>query len=66
MAMLARMGVEPDLQAGRLVAIPLLEGPFILGIDVIVKNQRTLSKADAAFLEFLLPAQPPLEQSPAL
>ena len=66
MAMLAKMGVEPDLQAGRLVAIPLLEGPFILGIDVIVKNQRTLSKADAAFLEFLLPAQPPLEQSPVL
>ena len=66
MAMLARMGVEPDLQEGRLVAIPLLEGPFILGIDVIVKNQRTLSKADVAFLEFLLPAQPPLEQSPVL
>ncbi len=64
--MLARMGVEPDLREGRLVAIPLLEGPFILGIDVIVNGQRDLSEADIAFLEFLLPAQPPLEQSPVL
>ncbi|MCX5874145.1 MAG: LysR family transcriptional regulator [Deltaproteobacteria bacterium] len=61
-AMLARMGVEPDLHEGRLVAIPLLEGPFILGIDVIVNGRRNLSKADIAFLEFLLPAKPQLRQ----
>lgn len=61
MAMLAKMGVESDIQEGRLVAIPLLGGPFILGIDVIVKKQRTLSRADLAFLEFLIPVRPPLE-----
>ncbi len=57
-AMLARMGVEPDLREGRLTAIPLLEGPFILGIDVIVNGQRKLSNADNAFLKFLIPVQP--------
>ena len=60
-SMLARMGVEPDVRDGRLIAIPILEGPFILGIDVIVKGQRELSEADKAFLEFLLPAQTSLE-----
>jgi DNA-binding transcriptional LysR family regulator len=57
-AMLARMGVEPDLREGRLTAIPLSEGPFILGIDVIVNGRRNLSNADNAFLKFLIPVQP--------
>ncbi|MGC8658939.1 MAG: LysR substrate-binding domain-containing protein [Desulfomonilaceae bacterium] len=60
-SMLARMGVEPDLKRGRLTAIPILEGPFILGIDIVVNGRRELSEADKAFLEFLLPVQASVE-----
>ncbi len=52
--LLARMGVDPDLSSGRLVAVPLLEGGLMLDIDVIINRERRLSRADQAFLQVLL------------
>lgn len=52
--LLARMGVDPDLRKGDLEALPFNEGPFILDIDIVVSNERKLSKADEAFLHVLL------------
>jgi len=50
---LARIGVDQDIAKGSLRAIPVLEGPFIMHIDVVVKNDKNLSRAAAAFLKVL-------------
>jgi len=55
--LLARMGVDPDLRKGDLKALSLKEGPFILDIDIVISNERKLSKADDAFLNVLLAAK---------
>jgi DNA-binding transcriptional LysR family regulator len=52
--MLARMGVDPDLRAGRLVALPVNAGPFDLEIDIVYNAERKLSKLDEAFLDMLM------------
>ena len=50
---LARMGVDQDIAKGSLRAIPVQEGPFIMHIDVVVGNDKNLSRAAAAFLKVL-------------
>lgn len=50
---LARMGVDQDIAKGSLRAIPVQEGPFIMHIDVVVANDKNLSRAAAAFLKVL-------------
>ncbi len=52
--LLARMGVDEDLAAGRLLCLPLKEGPLILDIDVVLSKDKTLSYADEEFLKVLL------------
>jgi DNA-binding transcriptional LysR family regulator len=60
--MLARMGVDEDTSKGRLRMLPLEEGPFILHIDIVVNKERTLSRADKAFLNVLLEGEKSLRQ----
>lgn len=50
---LARMGVDQDVSDGRLVIIPLKEGPFILDIDIVFNRARKLSNIDTAFIKVL-------------
>jgi DNA-binding transcriptional LysR family regulator len=52
--MLAHMGVDNDVAQGHLKMLPVVEGPFILHIDVVINKERTLSQADEAFLNVLL------------
>ncbi|MFC1834899.1 LysR substrate-binding domain-containing protein, partial [Thermodesulfobacteriota bacterium] len=54
LALLARMGVDRDFNNGELKAVKLTEGPFVLGIDIVVNRRRTLSELDKAFLDVLL------------
>jgi DNA-binding transcriptional LysR family regulator len=54
---LARMGVDQDITKGSLRAIPVREGPFIMHIDVVVGNDRKLSKAAETFLKVLFSAK---------
>lgn len=53
-ALLARMGVDHDVERGDLRILRLKEGPFFLCSDIVMNKDRTLSKADEAFLEVLL------------
>jgi DNA-binding transcriptional LysR family regulator len=57
--LLARMGVDPDLRRGDLRALPLREGPLVLDIDIVISNERKLSKADDAFLDILMSGKAP-------
>ena len=50
---LGRISVRDELARGELVAVPLVEGPFFLDIDVIQVKGKTLSPAALAFLHFL-------------
>lgn len=50
---LARMGVAQDLEKGSLRTIPVREGPFILHIDIVVRNDKKLSRASESFLKVL-------------
>jgi DNA-binding transcriptional LysR family regulator len=59
--LLARMGVDRDVTRGDLEILPLKEGRFKLGIDIITNKDRELSTADKAFLEVLLSAQKELQ-----
>ena len=52
--MLARMGVDRDVSNGALKIIPLREGGYVLGIDIIVNKDRQLSNATKAFLDVLI------------
>jgi len=52
--MLARMGIDHDVDKGDLTILPLREGPFKLDIDIVVNRDRIPSKADEAFLAVLL------------
>jgi DNA-binding transcriptional LysR family regulator len=52
--MLARMGVDPDLKTGRLVALPVNAGAFDLEIDIVYSAERKLSRLDEAFLDMLM------------
>ncbi len=52
--MLARMGVDPDLRAGRLVALPVSASPIDLDIDIVYSPERKLSRLDEAFLDMLI------------
>ena len=52
--LLARMGVDQDVERGDLRILPLTEGPFSLEIDIVTNKDRPLSKADESFLEMLL------------
>jgi len=52
--MLARMGVDTDVAQGHLRMLPLVEGPIILHIDIVINKERSLSRADEAFLNVLL------------
>jgi DNA-binding transcriptional LysR family regulator len=51
--MLARMGVDQDLNDGGLRIIPLKEGPFYIDCDIVTNRQRPLSCVDEAFLMVL-------------
>ncbi len=51
--MLARMGVDEDINKGRLKILELKEGPFILDIDIVFDKARKLSGADQAFIRML-------------
>lgn len=59
--LLAKMGVDQDVMKGDLKILPLEEGTFRLGIDIITNRDRELSTADTAFLEVLLAAQEELQ-----
>jgi DNA-binding transcriptional LysR family regulator len=50
---LARIGVDQELAKGTLQAIPVREGPFMMHIDVVVGNDKILSRAATAFLRVL-------------
>ncbi len=50
---LARMGVDQDIAKGSLRTIPVREGPFIMHIDIVVGNDKNLSRAARAFLKVL-------------
>lgn len=63
--LLARMGVDPDLRKGDLKALPFKEGPLVLDIDIVISNERKLSKVGDAFLNLLLSAQGP-DHKPSL
>lgn len=52
-AFLSHICVREDLRNGTLVAIPLDEGNFTMGIDIIHLKGKTLSPAAATFLYFL-------------
>lgn len=52
-AFLSNICVREDIQKGTLVAIPLDEGSFSMGIDIIHLKGKTLSPAAATFLYFL-------------
>ena len=52
--LLASMGVDADVKAGRLAAVRLKESPIFLDIDLVVSKERTLSKAEQAFLDLLM------------
>jgi DNA-binding transcriptional LysR family regulator len=52
--MLARMGVDRDLNRGHLAVLPIWEGEFKLDIDIVVRKRRKLSKADHTFLNVLM------------
>ncbi|MEW6137100.1 MAG: LysR family transcriptional regulator [Thermodesulfobacteriota bacterium] len=51
--LLARMGADQDVSSGHLQIVPLVEGPFVLHIDIVKSKERTLSAADRAFLSIL-------------
>lgn len=51
--MLARMGVDEDVNKGRLKILELQEGPLILDIDIVFNKARKLSSIDKAFIEML-------------
>ncbi|MGD0232491.1 MAG: LysR family transcriptional regulator [Syntrophorhabdales bacterium] len=50
---LAKVCVKREVDRGKLVVIPVDEGPFSLNIDVIHLKGKTLSPAAATFLHFL-------------
>lgn len=52
-AFLSHICVREDIQNGSLVAIPLEEGSFTMGIDIIHLKGKTLSPAASTFLYFL-------------
>jgi DNA-binding transcriptional LysR family regulator len=64
--MLARMGVDQDIANGVLRAIPVREGPFIIYIDVVVRNDKKLSRAAEAFLKVLFSAKKGYKNIPKL
>lgn len=53
-ALIARMGVDRDVAAGRLTIIPVLEGPFFFDIDIVVNKEKGLTPTDQAFLGVLM------------
>lgn len=52
-SLLAKVFVKKEVDAGKLVVIPVEEGPFFLEIDVIHVKGRSLSPAAETFLRFL-------------
>lgn len=52
-SLLAKVFVKKEVDSGRLVVIPVEEGPFYLEIDVIHVKGRSLSPAAETFLQFL-------------
>jgi DNA-binding transcriptional LysR family regulator len=52
--LLARMGVDRDVQRGALRILPLRGGSFVLGIDIVFNKERQSSSATKAFVEVLL------------
>ena len=52
-SLLAKVFVKKEVDRGRLVVIPVNEGPFFLEIDVIHVRGRSLSPAAETFLRFL-------------
>ena len=52
-SLLAKVFVKKEVDRGRLVVIPVDEGPFFLEIDVIHVKGRSLSPAAETFLHFL-------------
>jgi DNA-binding transcriptional LysR family regulator len=52
-SLLAKVFVKKEVDAGKLVVIPIEEGPFFLEIDVIHVKGRSLSPAAETFLHFL-------------
>lgn len=65
--LLARMGAHKDLVNGALQVVPVREGPFILHIDVVVRNDEKLSRAADAFLKVLFSdKEPDNKTSPSL
>ena len=61
---LARIGVDHDIADGSLRAIPVQEGPFFMHIDVVVSNEKDLSRAAAAFLRIMFSGKETDSQSP--
>lgn len=59
--LLARMGADQDVTRGDLQILPLQEGKFQLGIDIITNKDRELSTIDEAFLQVLLDARKELQ-----
>jgi DNA-binding transcriptional LysR family regulator len=55
--LLARMGVDHEVNKGELRAIPIKEGPFLLAVDIVYDRNKTLSQADKAFLDMLIKAK---------
>lgn len=53
-AMIAQMGVDRDVNEGRLTVVPLREGPFILDIDIVVNKEKGLTPTDESFLSVLM------------
>lgn len=52
-SLLAKVFVKKEVERGRLVIIPVDEGPFFLEIDVIHLKGRSLSPAAETFVQFL-------------
>jgi len=63
-AFLARMGVDQDIEKASLCAIPVREGPFVMNIDVVVRNDKSLPRAAEAFLKVLFSVMQAGNQTP--
>ncbi len=63
--LLARMGVDRDVSRGALKIVPLREGTFVLGIDIVINKERPLSNAAKAFLDVLRQGMAALNATPA-
>ncbi|AKU92527.1 LysR family transcriptional regulator [Vulgatibacter incomptus] len=50
-SVLPRAAVQPEIQAGSLVALPIADGDFIRPIGILVRRNRSLSRAAEALLE---------------